>query len=564
MASTISINTLDDTAGVSQFITLNVGDTTLYNNLVRASTLKKIVIDNNFGGLLADNSVPTTKLNGILDQSYIGTQTLSGAIGATLVPPKNGHLAWYTITPLNLAYNTLFWDTSGLGINTSSLEANLHVAGTLYADTYATIGNSLSGTVLHLRGTRDTAAQILFENKTTNNKKYIRINEAGSLQILSDSYDVIYSLDNNGTFSLNSSLIGGVGSQTSPTFTFADKTNYGMYYSTASSAVAIAASGVNVVNIGYSRSVFKNEITTLNQITNRLIYGSYGVFDYSNGETYYKLITNQNDPYGNANGLKPISINLLTGRVGIGGDYDNSTFSASLKVTGREYVTSDLKVGGTLNVAGRTDIGGSTYISGDLQVSGNIFPSPLQGVPAGGILPFAINFVPVGWLACDGQAVSRTAYSRLFEAISTTYGAGDGTTTFNVPDLRGLFIRGFGGNSAANFGEVQADQIGSHTHTGSTNSAGNHVHTGSTGEAGGHNHSYSDRYATQDPGGGGGSGSSADDRGDQSRTTGWAGSHSHTINLQPAGNHVHSLNIAPAGGSETRPKNISLLYCIRT
>ena len=61
-------------------------------------------------------------------------------------------------------------------------------------------------------------------------------------------------------------------------------------------------------------------------------------------------------------------------------------------------------------------------------------------------------------LVCDGSAVSRVIYAALFAAIGTTFGAGDGATTFNLPDLRGKFIRGTGGNAAA-LGVAQGDAI---------------------------------------------------------------------------------------------------------
>lgn len=62
--------------------------------------------------------------------------------------------------------------------------------------------------------------------------------------------------------------------------------------------------------------------------------------------------------------------------------------------------------------------------------------------PPGLLADYAGTSVPNGWLACDGSAVSRTTYAALFAAIGTTWGAGDGTTTFNVPDLRNRFTRG--------------------------------------------------------------------------------------------------------------------------
>jgi len=73
-------------------------------------------------------------------------------------------------------------------------------------------------------------------------------------------------------------------------------------------------------------------------------------------------------------------------------------------------------------------------------------------VPFGTVFPFAGSTAPTGWLLAFGQAVSRTTYSKLFAAISTTYGSGDGSTTFNLPDLRGRVVAGkddMGGSAAS-------------------------------------------------------------------------------------------------------------------
>ena len=72
--------------------------------------------------------------------------------------------------------------------------------------------------------------------------------------------------------------------------------------------------------------------------------------------------------------------------------------------------------------------------------------------PTGTIIAYSVNNVPSGYLKCEGQAVSRTEYSNLFNIIGTAYGSGDGSTTFNVPDLRGEFLRGTGTNSHSNQG----------------------------------------------------------------------------------------------------------------
>jgi len=78
-------------------------------------------------------------------------------------------------------------------------------------------------------------------------------------------------------------------------------------------------------------------------------------------------------------------------------------------------------------------------------------PTGQGGVPTGALLPYAGAAAPTGWLLCYGQAVDRTTYAALFAAIGTAYGAGDGSTTFNLPDLRGRVTAGqdnMGGTAA--------------------------------------------------------------------------------------------------------------------
>lgn len=74
---------------------------------------------------------------------------------------------------------------------------------------------------------------------------------------------------------------------------------------------------------------------------------------------------------------------------------------------------------------------------------------------SGRIQFFARNTAPSGWLACTGQAVSRTTYSSLFGVIGTAFGGGDGSTTFNVPDLRGRFLRCWDNARGIDSGRVQ-------------------------------------------------------------------------------------------------------------
>lgn len=142
------------------------------------------------------------------------------------------------------------------------------------------------------------------------------------------------------------------------------------------------------------------------------------------------------------------------------------------------------------------------------------------GGTAGTVAAFAMNTAPTGWLKANGAAVSRTTYATLFAAIGTTFGAGDGSTTFNLPDLRGEFIRGWddgrGVDSGRAFGSAQSHQMQSHTHN---------VITGDSGATAGGGIRY-DNAGTNLP-----------------QTTSAAG--------------------GTSNGSENRPRNIALLYCIK-
>ena len=159
-------------------------------------------------------------------------------------------------------------------------------------------------------------------------------------------------------------------------------------------------------------------------------------------------------------------------------------------------------------------------------------PSNVDVTPPGAGAPFFGNFAPPGWLVCNGAAVSRTTYARLFGAIGTAWGAGDGLTTFNLPNARDNFLRGAGAFTP--FAAFQMDEIRSHNHTGQTAPAGLHSHALGAG------------YLT-----GGGSFSDRLTRGGPERTS-------------PDGEHAHFFTTNNTGGSETRPRNIAVHWIIKT
>ncbi len=146
-----------------------------------------------------------------------------------------------------------------------------------------------------------------------------------------------------------------------------------------------------------------------------------------------------------------------------------------------------------------------------------------QMAPPGMVAYFARGSVHAGWLKANGAAVSRTAYADLFAVIGTVYGAGDGFNTFNLPDLRGEFLRGWddarGVDAGRALGSWQADELREHSHT--------PVGGGSF-------------LISQSPAGG----------------TGLMGSYGGTPVNYYAG-------LAATGGAETRPRNIALLALIK-
>lgn len=143
------------------------------------------------------------------------------------------------------------------------------------------------------------------------------------------------------------------------------------------------------------------------------------------------------------------------------------------------------------------------------------------GALVGMIAHFPTLQAPYGWLAANGAAVSRTTYAGLFSLIGVMFGPGDGSTTFNLPDMRGEFLRGLDAGRGVDPGRVlgssQEDELKNHTHTAPTDDGtgmnGNYEVPSTTDR---HNYDY-----------------------------------------------VAGAPVSGTGGVETRPRNVALLVCIK-
>lgn len=199
------------------------------------------------------------------------------------------------------------------------------------------------------------------------------------------------------------------------------------------------------------------------------------------------------------------------------------------------------------------------------------YPGTLRGIgaiPPGFILDFAGPTPPEGWLICDGQLVSTTTYADLFAAVGYTWG-GSGAQ-FAVPNLIKRFRRHRdSGSFAGAVGTVQANQIGTHTHSASMDAQGHHDHYLDIWSSGmnrnnPHSHPASGSgigvtggfdtgvYAPQGPLGGVAIG--ATDINHEHRVTG---------NTDAKGSHIHNINVTAFGGNETRPDSATVMACIK-
>lgn len=228
-----------------------------------------------------------------------------------------------------------------------------------------------------------------------------------------------------------------------------------------------------------------------------------------------------------------------------------------------------------------------------------ITASPGDVIETSGLEP------PVGTVVADGATFLRSDFPAWWEWIKDKsrnlsgtqaakqtgqYGPGDGSTTFTIPDYRGLFRRGHDGGRGTDpgrqFGSLQNSQNLSHSHTATSGSAGAHTHTGTVSSSGAHTHTGTavsagaHTHNVQGVGFGGGayegllSGNGPWNRTYSAKaysagahthtlTINSSGAHTHTVTIASNGAHTHAVTVNSDGGSEARPINTTTLVCIR-
>ena len=198
--------------------------------------------------------------------------------------------------------------------------------------------------------------------------------------------------------------------------------------------------------------------------------------------TYQVLISDNRSIIEGSHAATPFTITLppvATAAASETGDFEVTVSNINLAVVSVDGSGTETINGSTLTV----DLNQWDSITFRLDSAGTGWVvEGYSNSPAGGIIMWASATAPAGWLHCDGSTISRTTYSRIFAVIGDVYGVGDGSTTFELPDLQGQFVRGWdngagtdpdaasrtdsgdGSTTGDNVGTKQADQIKAHTH----------------------------------------------------------------------------------------------------
>lgn len=234
--------------------------------------------------------------------------------------------------------------------------------------------------------------------------------------------------------------------------------------------------GTGGQSLGHKSFTVSNTLTTqILDLSSGINSSSTGSLDFAVGKTYTFLITPASGCFASVscNSSNP----YLYGLSSLG---SNTDIAFALNIDHSSPANLSVNKNGNVGI-------GLDSATAKLEVKGRIKDQTGFVMPVGTIIAYSGRNVPEGWLLCDGRPINRSVYQDLYNAIDTSWGKGDGSSTFNLPDLRGRFLRGVdnsptegsanidpdktirsaskaGGNTGNNVGTVQGDAYKSHTH----------------------------------------------------------------------------------------------------
>ena len=401
-----------------------------------------------FTGLSATLSNPS----GVYSKNLIGMLT-----------DKNGQFFTTTINTISNTAGDLYnniSNTSGAFYNNMSNTSNkfynnmINTSGSFYTNVSNTVSNSLVGNASFNNSLSTSIGNNLVANTAFN---------AG----------LVTTIGNN---------INGILSSTS-----------GSFYTNIANNVSNSLVSNNIFNTGISSTVGNNLVANSSFINNLA-----GVLSNTSGN-YYKSFIGQPGPPGDIVDPASLEKSMIPKTMWCtNGTFENqigttmgalicrtpfSTDSKSIYQIGRTpvydssrgtYLTESdvLKIGDW--IVGQTQRGNLEFVNTNPQLKQLSSSMPI--LKPGFIIQYASSTPPDGWLLCDGSAVSRTIYAALFSVIGTTHGSGDGSTTFNLPDLRGRVAVGAGQGSGLT-NRIAGSRGGAETHTLTTSEMPSHNHS---------------------------------------------------------------------------------------
>ena len=487
----------------------------------------------------------------------------------TLYMTQNGwatYLAGTTTDALSEGSNNLYWTNNRFDTRLSATTTLPNLTTLLGLTNASTTALTVTGPSYFTSSTTFNGIEYLFPSTDGINGQFLSTNANGGLSWTTAGG----AFASSGGFTTLSTITDNVGIGTTSPYaklSVVGETVAEYFTATSTSATSTFAGGLNVgsgaltynfstTNIGVGTLSPARKFSVLNTSANPQLRVSYDMTNYSE-----LTVSAVGDLTISTTG-GDISLLDENFRVCAGGacpsDPSGLSGNGNILAEGALYAmsstaTSTFAGGVKLNKADT----GIEFSDGSIQTTASVDNTV---VPASAVMAFARPTCPSGWLSANGAAVSRTTYADLFAAISTMYGVGDGSTTFNMPDYRGEFLRGIDngagrdpdsasrtnrgdGTTGDNIGTKQTEQTLSHLHavdppSTSSNTTGAHTHT----------------YTFWD--GGGGTAADTNQYSSGNANTSSNGDHSHTVDIA-------SFDSGSTGGNETRPRNVNVLYCVK-